>query len=128
MGKKAYKSVKDVPGDIDVAVFCIPAKYVAQALTEVGEKKIAGAILIPSGFAETGNVAGQNELVEIGRKYGVRLLGPNIYGFYYTPINLCATFCTAYDLKDPPARLAQSLALALTLIMLSRLRHAPISS
>ncbi len=85
MGKKAYKSVKDVPGDIDVAVFAIPAKFVAQALTEVGEKKIAGAILIPSGFAETGNVAGQNELVEIGRKYGVRLMGPNIYGFYYTP-------------------------------------------
>jgi len=39
MGKKAYKSVKDVPGDIDVAVFCIPAKFVAGALTEVGEKK-----------------------------------------------------------------------------------------
>ncbi len=38
------------PGDIDVAVFAIPAKFVAQALTEVGEKKIAGAILIPSGF------------------------------------------------------------------------------
>src|SRR5271155_2027535 len=56
LGKKAYRSVKDVPGDIDVAVFAIPAKFVAQALTEVGEKKIAGAILIPSGFAETGNV------------------------------------------------------------------------
>ena len=45
MGKKAYKSVKDVPGDIDVAVFAIPAKFVAQALIEVGEKKIAGAVL-----------------------------------------------------------------------------------
>src|SRR6266850_1028616 len=45
MGKKAYKSVKDVPGIIDVAVFAIPAKFVAQALVEVGEKKIAGAVL-----------------------------------------------------------------------------------
>jgi len=43
-GQKVYKSVKDVPGDIDVAVFAIPAKFVAQALIEVGEKKIAGAI------------------------------------------------------------------------------------
>jgi acyl-CoA synthetase (NDP forming) len=108
MGKKAYKSVKDVPGDIDVAVFAIPAKFVAGALTEVGEKKIAGAILIPSGFAETGNVAGQNELIEIGRKYGVRLMGPNIYGFYYTPSNLCATFCTAYDVKGHAALSSQS--------------------
>ena len=66
MGKKAYKSVKDVPGVIDVAVFAIPAKFVAQALIEVGEKKIPGAVLIPSGFAETGNVAGQEELVAIG--------------------------------------------------------------
>ena len=49
-----------------------------------GEKKIPGAVLIPSGFAETGNVAGQQEIVDVGRKYGVRLMGPNIYGFYYT--------------------------------------------
>ena len=35
LGRKAYKSVKDVPGDIDVAVFAIPAKFVAQALVEV---------------------------------------------------------------------------------------------
>ena len=39
MGKKAYKSVKDVPGDIDVAVFAIPAKFVAQALIEVGREE-----------------------------------------------------------------------------------------
>src|SRR5438552_11241516 len=81
MGRKAYKSVKDVPGKIDVAVFAIPAKFVAQALIEVGEKKIPGAVLIPSGFAETGNVEGQKQIQEIGRKYGVRLMGPNIYGF-----------------------------------------------
>ena len=63
MGHKAYKSVKDVPGEIDTAVFAIPAKLVAGALKECGEKKIAGAVLIPSGFAETGNVEGQEELV-----------------------------------------------------------------
>jgi acetyl coenzyme A synthetase (ADP forming)-like protein len=120
MGKKAYKSVKDVPGEIDVAVFAIPAKFVAQALTEVGEKKIAGAVLIPSGFAETGNVAGQNELIEIGRKYGVRLMGPNIYGFYYTPANLCATFCTAYDVKGKAALSSQSGGIGMAIIGFSR--------
>jgi acetyl coenzyme A synthetase (ADP forming)-like protein len=120
MGKKAYKSVKDVPGDIDIAVFAIPAKFVAQALIEVGEKKIAGAVLIPSGFAETGNVAGQAELVEIGRKYGVRLMGPNIYGFYYTPKNLCATFCTAYDVKGKAALSSQSGGIGMAIIGFSR--------
>ena len=57
LGRKAYKSVKDVPGKIDVAVFAIPAPLVAGALQECGEKQIPGAVLIPSGFAETGNVA-----------------------------------------------------------------------
>ena len=120
LDRKAYKSVKDVPGEIDVAVFAIPAKFVAQALTEVGEKKIAGAVLIPSGFAETGNVAGQEELVAIGRKYGVRLMGPNIYGFYYTPQNLCATFCTAYDVKGKAALSSQSGGIGMAIIGFSR--------
>jgi acetyl coenzyme A synthetase (ADP forming)-like protein len=120
LDRKAYKSVKDVPGEIDVAVFAIPARLVAQALVEVGEKKIAGAVLIPSGFAETGNVEGQAELVEIGRKYGVRLMGPNIYGFYYTPKNLCATFCTAYDVKGKAALSSQSGGIGMAIIGFSR--------
>ena len=120
MGHKAYKSVKDVPGEIDAAVFAIPAKLVAGALVECGEKKIAGAILIPSGFAETGNHEGQDELVEIGRKYNIRLMGPNIYGFYYTPANLCATFCTAYDVKGSTALSSQSGGIGMAIIGFSR--------
>jgi acyl-CoA synthetase (NDP forming) len=120
MGRKAYRSVKDVPGDVDVAVFAIPAKFVAQALVEVGEKKIAGAVLIPSGFAETGNVAGQQEIQAIGRKYGVRLMGPNIYGFYYTWKNLCATFCTPYDVKGHAALSSQSGGIGMAIIGFSR--------
>jgi acetyl coenzyme A synthetase (ADP forming)-like protein len=120
MGHKAYKSVKDVPGEIDAAVFAIPAKLVPGALIECGEKKIAGAILIPSGFAETGNQAGQDELVEIGRKYGIRMMGPNIYGFYYTPANLCATFCTAYDVKGSTALSSQSGGIGMAIIGFSR--------
>ena len=120
MGRKAYKSVKDVPGTVDVAVFAIPAKFVAQALAECGEKKIPGAVLIPSGFAETGNVEGQKEIQEIGRKYGVRLMGPNIYGYYYTPKNLCATFCTPYDYKGHAALSSQSGGIGMAIIGFSR--------
>ncbi|MHB1200298.1 MAG: acetate--CoA ligase family protein [Polaromonas sp.] len=120
MGYKAYKSVKDVPADIDTAVFAIPAKFVAGALIECGEKKIAGAVLIPSGFAETGNHEGQEELIKIGRKYNIRLMGPNIYGFYYTPSNLCATFCTAYDVKGSAALSSQSGGIGMAIIGFSR--------
>src|ERR1700716_2772932 len=120
MGKKVYKSVKDVPGEIDIAVFAIPASLVAGALTECGEKKVVGAILIPSGYAETGNVKGQEEIQAIGQKYGIRLMGPNIYGFYYTPANLCATFCTAYDVKGSAALSSQSGGIGMAIIGFSR--------
>ncbi|HWP13401.1 MAG TPA: acetate--CoA ligase family protein [Ramlibacter sp.] len=120
LGYKAYKSVKDVPGEIDTAVFAIPAKLVAGALKECGEKKIAGAVLIPSGFAETGNMEGQVELQKIGREYNIRLMGPNIYGFYYTPSNLCATFCTAYDVKGSTALSSQSGGIGMAIIGFSR--------
>ena len=120
LGLKAYKSVKDIPGDVDVAIFAIPAQFVAAALTEVGEKKIPGAVLIPSGFAETGNEEGQHEIQAIGRKYNVRLMGPNIYGFYYTPKNLCATFCTAYDVKGHVALSSQSGGVGMAIVGYSR--------
>ena len=120
MGIPAFKSVKDVPGEIDTAVFAIPAALVAGALKECGEKKIAGAILIPSGFGETGNIKGQEELQQIGREYNIRLMGPNIYGFYYTPANLCATFCTAYDYKGSTALSSQSGGIGMAIIGYSR--------
>ena len=120
LGYKAYKSVRDVEDAIDTAVFAIPAKFVAQALIECGEKKIPGAILIPSGFAEAGEPALQDEIVEIGRKYNIRLMGPNIYGFYYTPENLCATFCTAYDVKGSAALSSQSGGIGMAIIGFSR--------
>jgi acetyl coenzyme A synthetase (ADP forming)-like protein len=120
MGKKVYKSVKDVPGEVDIAVFAIPANFVAAALIECGEKKVVGAILIPSGYAETGNIKGQEEIQAIGQKYGIRLMGPNIYGFYYTHANLCATFCTAYDVKGSAALSSQSGGIGMAIIGFSR--------
>ena len=101
-------------------MFAIPAKFVAAALVECGEKEIPGAVLIPSGFAETGNEEGQREIQAIGRKYNVRLMGPNIYGFYYTPKNLCATFCTPYDVKGSVALSSQSGGVGMAIIGFSR--------
>src|SRR6202012_1006489 len=120
LGRKVYRSVRDVPGEIDIAVFAIPASLVAPALVECGEKKITGAILIPSGYAETGNIKGQEEIQAIGQKYGIRLMGSNIYCFYYTHADLCATFCTAYDVKGSAALSSQSGGIGMAIIGFSR--------
>ena len=120
LGHKAYASVTDIPGDVDVAVFAVPAKFVAAALEQCGEKGVAGGILIPSGFAETGNQELQDEVVAIARRTGIRLLGPNIYGYYYTPENLCATFCTPYDVKGSVALSSQSGGIGMAILGFSR--------
>jgi acetyl coenzyme A synthetase (ADP forming)-like protein len=120
LGKKAYKSVKDIPGDVDVAVFAVPAKFCVAAIKDVGEKGIPGAIMIPSGFAEVGEHELQNELVAAARENNVRIMGPNIYGFYYTPSNLCATFCTPYDVKGKTALSSQSGGVGMSIIGFSR--------
>jgi len=120
LGKKCYKSVLDIPGDVDVAVFAVPAKFCIAAMEEVGKKGIPGAIMIPSGFAEVGEKELQDELLAMARKYNVRIMGPNIYGFYYTPANLCATFCTPYDVKGKAALSSQSGGVGMSIIGFSR--------
>jgi acetyl coenzyme A synthetase (ADP forming)-like protein len=120
LGIKAYKSITAVPGDVDVAVFAIPAKFVPAALEECGEKNVPAAVLIPSGFGETGNHELQAEIVEIAQRRGIRMLGPNIYGYYYTPQNLCATFCTPYDVKGGVALSSQSGGIGMAILGFAR--------
>lgn len=128
LGRPAFASIADVPGEVDVAVFAIPATFVADVLQEVGRKGVAGAILIPSGFAETGNQDLQDEVVAIARKHGVRILGPNIYGYYYLPEKLCATFCTPYDVQGSVALSSQSGGIGMAIIGYSRTTKMGVSA
>ncbi|MEV6126214.1 acetate--CoA ligase family protein [Streptomyces violaceusniger] len=128
LGRKAYKSVTDVPGEVDVAVFAIPAKFVPAALEEVGRKGIPNAVLIPSGFAETGEHELQRRIVEIAEEYGVRVLGPNIYGYYSTWQDLCATFCTPYDVKGPVALTSQSGGIGMAILGFARTTKTGVSA
>ncbi|MFD7159001.1 acetate--CoA ligase family protein [Kribbella sp. NPDC059898] len=128
LGRKAFPSILDVPGDVDVAVFAVPAKFVGAALEQCGQKGVAGAILIPSGFAETGEQALQDEVVAIARKHNVRILGPNIYGYYYLPENLCATFCTPYDVQGSVALSSQSGGIGMAILGFSRSSRMGVSA
>lgn len=120
LGRKVFRSITDVPGEVDVAVFAVPARLVPQALEQAGRKGVAGAILIPSGFGETGNHELQEEVVAIARRHGVRILGPNIYGYYYTPNHMSATFCTPYDVRGSVALSSQSGGIGMAILGFSR--------
>ncbi len=120
LGHQCYPSVTEIPGNVDIAIFCIPAQFVAGAIAECGQKQVPGAILIPSGFAEVGEHELQAEIVQVARENNVRLMGPNIYGYYYTHKNLCATFCTPYDEKGQVALSSQSGGVGMAIVGFSR--------
>ncbi|MFX1418254.1 MAG: acetate--CoA ligase family protein [Promethearchaeota archaeon] len=82
-GLNCYKSVLDVSEDIDIAIFVIPGKFVNKAAEECGKKKVKGLIIISAGFKEIGGegVQREEELINISKKYNMRLLGPNCLGF-----------------------------------------------
>jgi acetyl coenzyme A synthetase (ADP forming)-like protein len=120
LGKKCFADVSDLPDGVDVAVFAIPAKFVPDTLAKVGDKGIPAAVLIPSGFAETGETELQRELVESAREHGVRFIGPNIYGVYYTPQSMSAAFTTPYDVKGPVALASQSGGIGMGILGFSR--------
>ncbi|MFF0724172.1 acetate--CoA ligase family protein [Streptomyces sp. NPDC004134] len=128
LGRKAYKSIADVPGEVDVAVFAIPAAYVPAALEEVGRKGVPNAVLIPSGFAETGEHELQRRIVDIAAEHGVRVLGPNIYGYYSTWQDLCATFCTPYDVKGGVALTSQSGGIGMAILGFARTTKTGVSA
>jgi len=95
-GVKAYKSVKDVPGDVDLAVVTVPRDFVPEVLEESGEKGVRAVIVITAGFREVGEVKLEEEIVNIARKHGMRLLGPNTFGVISPSYN--STFAFA-DVK-----------------------------
>ena len=80
--KKAYKTVIDVPEEIDLAVIITKNDVVPSVLEECGKKKIQGAIVITAGFKEV-NEAGatlERKLGEIAKQYNLRIIGPNCLG------------------------------------------------
>jgi acyl-CoA synthetase (NDP forming) len=109
-GLKAYQSVNQVPGAVDLAVITVPFGEVPAAMRDCARKGVKVAVVIPGGFAETGNEGArtQREVVEIARRGGIRLVGPNGMGHF----NTSADFFTVPYLppvkKGPLALIAQS--------------------
>jgi len=113
-----YPSVMDVPGEIDLAVVVIPYGYVPDVLEECGKKGIPAVVVISAGFREAGmeGLERELELVDIAKKYNIRLIGPNCLGIIdtFTPVN--ASFSAGTPPKGPMAFMSQSGALGTAIL------------
>ncbi len=114
-GLKCYHSVLDIPDEIDIALIVVPAKYVPSAAEDCGKKGAKGLVVIASGFSEVGRKDLEDQVVEIARKYGMRILGPNVVGIMNNPLKANASFGPYLPYPGNAALISQSGALLIAM-------------
>ena len=131
-GRPAYKSVSEIPGDVDLAVIAVPAADVPASVDDCIRKGVRGICIISAGFAETGpeGAAREAELLTRIRHAGCRLVGPNCMGLLNTDerFRLNATFSPVYPPAGGIAMSTQSGALGLAILDYARRLNLGISS
>jgi len=112
-GIKVYSNITEISDHIDLAVVCIPPRFIPPLMEELGQKGVNYAAIITAGFKETGLEGSQLEkkIVDIAQKYGIRVVGPNILGVIDTSAPMNASFAERSPIKGEVAFLSQSGAL-----------------
>jgi acyl-CoA synthetase (NDP forming)/RimJ/RimL family protein N-acetyltransferase len=89
-GLPAYKTVQDIPGEVDVAIVAVPAESVNDVVLDCAAKGVHGLVVISAGFAEDGPEGRERQraLLGLSRSYGLRLVGPNCLGIINTAPDL----------------------------------------
>ena len=114
----AYPTVLDIPDDVDLAVVTVPAASVAAVVHECAQKGVHGLIVISAGFAERGSADVEQQIVELARRHGMRLVGPNGMGVVNTDpdISMNATFAPFRPVRGQIGFASQSGALGIELL------------
>src|SRR3989344_1782142 len=117
-----YPDIASITKDVDLAIIIVPAVAVPDVLRQCGEKSVQAAIVISSGFKETGidGAGRETELQEIAKQYGIALLGPNCLGFLHPKIGLNASFAKQMPQAGSIAFFSQSGALCTALLDMTR--------
>ncbi len=92
-GRPAYPDLRDVPGEVDLAVIATPAATVPDIIAAAAAKGVAAVVVLSAGFAETGAAGAklQADAVAAARAGGVRLVGPNCFGVQNADLPLNAS-------------------------------------
>ena len=116
LGLKVYESIFSIEGEIDLAIVVVPASIAVNAVEECAKKGVKFAVVITSGFSEIGNIEGERAMVEKAKKYGMRILGPNVFGIYSAIAPINATFGPSKVRPGNIAVVSQSGALGIAMI------------
>ena len=101
-GIQAYPSVLDIPGEVDLAIIVVNAKFVLSTIDQCHEKGIGGLCVISAGFKETGaqGLELEQALLSKVREYGMRCVGPNCLGVVNTHPDVRMDGCFAESLPQ----------------------------
>jgi acyl-CoA synthetase (NDP forming) len=103
-GLKAYSSLVDVPGDVDLVIVAVPARFVSDTLRAAAEKNAAGAVVISAGFREIEDESGarlEEEITRIADEAGIKIIGPNTFGMVNMGAKLNASFTPPFSSLIP---------------------------
>ncbi len=119
LGVKAYRTLEEIPDQIDLAIIATSAETVPGIVEDCGINGVSGIVLISAGFAEIGGEEGKKLLSRISetiKKYNMRMIGPNCLGFIKPSIKLNATFANRMALPGKIAFISQSGALCTAIL------------
>jgi acetyltransferase len=128
LGHTVYPAPAEVPGEIDLAVTAVPAKYAFGAIRDLADCSTKYNLVITSGFSEVGNLEEEREMVRYATDRGMRILGPNIFGMFSASSSLDATFGPGGILHGSVAIITQSGALGLAMIGKTAVENVGISA
>ena len=128
-GLPVYKQLADYPDPIDLVVIAVPAEMVPAAARDAVAKKAGAVVVVASGFKEAGpeGRALEDELIDICRRGGVRLLGPNCLGVINTAIRMNASFSRRIPQAGSMAIFSQSGALCTAMMDIADERELGVS-
>ncbi|NRA59701.1 MAG: bifunctional acetate--CoA ligase family protein/GNAT family N-acetyltransferase [Psychrobium sp.] len=114
-GVLAYAKVADLPQVPDLAVITVNAGAIAEVLIELGEKGCHFAILLAAGIPNLAD-NGEARILNIAKKYCIRLLGGSSLGIQIPHIGLNASFAHQQALPGRVAFISQSSSIATTML------------
>lgn len=120
-GVPCYKSISDVPENVDLMVICTSQKTVIPLLQEGAKKGVGGAVVFASGYGEVGTAEGKQneaELIAAAKELDIAVMGPNCAGFvnYIDNVQAFAFISAKRDRKGSVGVVSQSGQLCLSMM------------
>ena len=120
-GVPCYKSISDVPENVDLMIICTSQKTVIPLLQEGAKKGVGGAVVFASGYGEVGTAEGKQneaELIAAAKELNIAVMGPNCAGFvnYVDNVQAFAFISAKRDRKGSVGVVSQSGQLCLSMM------------